>query len=73
MIEGDGDASGHDPYVEALNAKRLSNRIMAVINRVPKPLPVMRADGTVLLRGRRRLDRSKDAPDRRSGDRRIQL
>ena len=72
MIEGDGDASGHDPYVEALNAKRLSKRIMAVTNRVPKPAPVVRADGTVLLRGRRRLDHSKDAIDRRSGERRRQ-
>ena len=72
MIEGDGDASGHDPYVEALNAKRLSKRIMAVTNRVPKPAPVVQADGTVLLRGRRRLDHSKDAIDRRSGERRRQ-
>ncbi len=71
MIEGDEDASTHDPYTEALNAKRLSKRIAAVTNRLPKPVPVLRADGTVLLRGRRRVDRSKDAMDRRSGERRV--
>ena len=72
MIEGDGNASGHDPYTEALNAKRLSKRIAAVTNRAPKPVSVVRADGTVLLRGRRRVDRSKDAADRRAGERRVQ-
>ena len=72
MIEGDGDASGHDPYTEALNAKRLNKRIAAVTNRAPKPVPIHRADGTMLLRGRRRVDRCKNAADRRSGERRVQ-
>ena len=66
----DTDADTIDPYAEAFAAKRLRTRIATVINRVPKPVPVARADGTVLLRGRRRTDRTKEAADRRSGERR---
>ena len=73
MIEGDMEASGSDPYADALNAKRLSKRIAAVTNRTIKAVPVLRADGAVLLRGRRRSDRAKDTTDRRSGERRIQV
>ena len=54
MIDGEVDDAGQTSYADALNAKRLSKRIAAVTNRVPKPVPVPRADGTVLLRGRRR-------------------
>ncbi len=70
MNDSDVDAPGHDPYTEALNASRLRKRIVAVTSRAPKPVPVQCADGSVMLRGRRRVDRSQDAADRRSGDRR---
>ena len=72
MIDGEVDDAGQTFYADALNAKRLSKRIAAVTNRVPKPVPVPRADGTVLLRGRRRADRLKTAADRRGGERRTQ-
>lgn len=59
-----------DPFEEALAAQRLQTRISAIVERAPKPLPVVREDGTTLLRGRRRTDRCSDAPDRRSMERR---
>lgn len=70
MNDNDVDAPGHDPYTEALNASRLRKRIAAVTSRAAKPVPVQRADGAVMLRGRRCVDRSQDALDRRAGDRR---
>lgn len=64
------DTDPIDPYAEAIAAKRLRTRIATITNRTPRPVPVARADGTVLLRGRRRTDRSTNAVDRRSGERR---
>ena len=57
---------------DELNAKRLGKRIAAITNRVQKPVLVPRADGTMLLHGRRRADRLGHAADRRAGERRTQ-
>ena len=70
MNDNDVDAPGHDPYIEALNASRLRKRIAAVTSRAVKLAPVQRADGAVMLRGRRRVDRTQDASDRRLRNRR---
>ena len=51
------DATTDDPYAQALESERLKTRIASVLARTPKPVPVQRDDGTVLLRGRRRADR----------------
>ena len=64
------EASPRDTHTEAVDALRLKARITAVIGRIPKPVPVNRDDGTVLLKGRRRIDRAPDAADRRSSERR---
>ena len=70
MNDSEADAARHDFYAEAMDAQRLKARISAVIGRAAKAVSVSRDDGTVLLRGRRRIDRAPDASDRRSQDRR---
>ncbi len=64
------DETAPDPYVDAFNAERLRKRIAAVLRRAPKAVPVALANGTTLLRGRRRADRDVEAVDRRGGERR---
>lgn len=66
----DDETGSRDLYADARNAERLRTRIAAVLRRVPKAVPLARADGTTLLHGRRRLDRIADAVDRRRGERR---
>lgn len=70
MDDGEGGDDRRTSYADELNAQRLSRRIAAVTHRASKPVPVLRADGTVLLRGRRRVDRDQEAGDRRAGERR---